>query len=353
MNKLLASISAVILLAASSIGDVIVTKSGSTIVGKIQEIDGGKIKVSTDFAGDIVVEQAQVEQMTTDEPIFVSIEGGSSYSGVVTGGPSGGLKIQTPDGELTTSVDKVQESWQPGTKSPTQVRQDTKMAELRRKWAYEAALDMTGKSGNSDSTGFGMSFRATLQGVDDKLAFYTRANFEETDGSKSADDARVGVDYSNQINDDWNWYISSELGRDVIKDTDIFVTTAAGFGYTVTNTESRFLNIRGGLGYRFEDYSQFSTPVREQLNAASLDFGLEHKETLKWGRLVNRIKFTPTIEDFGSFRLYQDTALDLPLKAEQYSLRIGFANDYDSDADLSGKKELDTTYYIRMVLNWK
>ena len=61
MNKLLASIAAFALFVVSSIGDVIVTKSGSKIVGKIQEIDGGKIKISTDFVGDIVVDQTQVE----------------------------------------------------------------------------------------------------------------------------------------------------------------------------------------------------------------------------------------------------------------------------------------------------
>ena len=52
---------ALALFEVSSIGDVIVTKSDSTIVGKIQEIDGGKIKISTDFVGDIVDVQTQVE----------------------------------------------------------------------------------------------------------------------------------------------------------------------------------------------------------------------------------------------------------------------------------------------------
>ena len=61
INELLASIAALVLFEVSPIGDVIVTKSGAKIVGKIQEIDGGKIKISTDFVGDIVVDQTQVE----------------------------------------------------------------------------------------------------------------------------------------------------------------------------------------------------------------------------------------------------------------------------------------------------
>lgn len=61
VNELLASIAALVLFEASSIGDVIVTKSGATIVGKIQEINSGEIKISTDFTGGIAVDQTQVE----------------------------------------------------------------------------------------------------------------------------------------------------------------------------------------------------------------------------------------------------------------------------------------------------
>ena len=61
INELLASIAALVLFEVSSIGDVIVTKSGNTIVSKIQEIDGEKIKISPDFVEDIVVDQTQVE----------------------------------------------------------------------------------------------------------------------------------------------------------------------------------------------------------------------------------------------------------------------------------------------------
>ena len=99
---------------------------------------------------------------------------------------------------MTTSVSNVKESWQIRNMSPIK----RKMCRIR---AYLAAFDLAGKSGNKSSTGFGMSFRATLNGPDDWLSFFTMANFEETDGTRSTDDARVGIDYSNQINDQWNW----------------------------------------------------------------------------------------------------------------------------------------------------
>ena len=60
VNELLASIAVLVLFEVSSIGDVIDTKSGVTILGKIQENDGGKIKISTVFVGDILVDKTQV-----------------------------------------------------------------------------------------------------------------------------------------------------------------------------------------------------------------------------------------------------------------------------------------------------
>tara|TARA_B100000963_G_C22168422_1_gene469144 strand:- start:148 stop:366 length:219 start_codon:yes stop_codon:yes gene_type:complete len=60
VNELLASIAVLVLFEVSSIGDVIDTKSGVIIVGKIQENDGGKIKISTVFVGDILVDKTQV-----------------------------------------------------------------------------------------------------------------------------------------------------------------------------------------------------------------------------------------------------------------------------------------------------
>ncbi len=357
MKKLCSFLTAGVIIVSSLEADTIVTKNGSSINGRILGIEGGKMKIETDFAGEIEVDKAQIDHFSSDNPIFVSFESGSSYVGKVTGKQNGELTIETQDGDLSTSMDKVDESWQPGTQSPAARRQAAEMAKLERKWSYEAAFDLTGKSGNSDSTGLGTSFRAKLEGPKDTLQFYARANFEETDDVRSADDSRAGVDYANSFNDKWNWYVRSEFGRDVIKDIELYTNTAAGFGYTFTKTETRELNVRGGIGYRFEAYDDILQPdgsfiARPDLSSASADFGLFHEEKMAWGRLVNRLTYTPAFDDFANFRAVHDTSLELPMKSENYSIRLGLSNDYDSEADLSGKDELDTTYYIRLVLNW-
>ena len=343
-----ALITTLALLASLANADVVVTKNGSTINGAILGIDAGRITVKTDFAGEIVIDQAQVASFTTDNPLYLTVANGSTYLGPVAGDASG-LSVSSESGSLTTDVASVTESWQPGTQSPSSKRQAAAVDALKRKWAYEAAFDFTGKSGNSESTGLAAAFRATLKGAEDKLEFFAATNFEETDDAKSADDFRAGVDYSNNFSNKYNWYVRSEFGRDVVKGIETYSAAAAGFGYTFSDTATRSLNVRGGLGYRFESYEQED---RDSSNLASLDFGLLHKETYAWGVLVNRLTITPAIEDFGNFRLNHDSSVELPLKAEGWSIRAGVSNTYDSEADLSDKEELDTTYYLRMVLKW-
>lgn len=341
--------------------DVVVTKNGSSINGKVIGIDGGKLTVETDFAGTLEIDQAQVSSFTTEEPIYLTTESGSTYLGPVEGSDES-LTVHSSDGSTTTEIASVTESWQPGSESPSAVRQQELIAKLDRKWAYEAAFDLTGKSGNKDSNGLATSFRATLKGPHDKLEFFGLALFDETDGEKSADQAFGGVDYSNKFASHVNWYVRTEFGYDAIKDIEQMFNISGGFGYTFSDNERRFLNLRGGVGYLYEGYDDI--PVlddqgnvidfmpRSASSSASMDFGLAHKEFFTWGTLSNRLTYTPTINDFGNFRLVQDSSIELPTKAEGWSVRVGLSNRYDSEASVGGLEELDTTYYIRMVLKW-
>lgn len=368
MKFKLAPLAALAILVGVAHADTLVTTDGSTIIGTVIGIDNGKLTIDTAFAGEIEIDQSLVASIDTDEPIYITLDSGSTYLGDVQGSRDA-ITVHSQDGQLSTELALVQESWLPGNDSPTAIRQAEAMEKLKRAWAFEAAFDLTGKSGNSESNGLASSFRALLKGPDDQLEFAAKANFEDADGVKSADDAKAGVFYSNNFGSHYNWYVRSEFGYDAVKDIELLFTTAAGLGYIFSDNERRNLRIRGGFGYLFEAYDDvlrvdatgapildtdgdFIFDPRADSSSASLDLGLSHQETLKWGVLTNRLTYTPTINDFGNFRFVQDSNITLPLKSEAWSVRVGLTNKYDSEANLSNKEELDTIYYIRMVLNW-
>lgn len=347
MKTLIYLLTLAFLSSLTAMADLVVTKDGSRINGRILGIEDGKLKIATSFAGEIEIPKEQIDQFSTEEEIFLSFESGESYRGVVSGSSGGDLVVKTDDGDLSTTLAQVAESWQPSATSPAERRRQAAMKELERRWAYEASVDLTGKSGNTESFGLAGSFTAELEGPHDKLRFFVSTNFEETDEVKAADEAMGSVEYEHNFSPNWNWYVRTALGRDAIKDIDLISNTAGGFGYIVSDTERRELTIRGGVGYRYEAYE-----TRDDLSSASLDFGIFHEEALSWGTLVNRVTYTPALDDFGNYRLIQDSSLTLPLEMEGWRIRIGLRNAFDSEVDAS-LEELDTTYYVRMVLNWE
>ena len=78
MEKILSLLAVLLTISGNSFGDVIVTKSGSKIVGTIKGIDGGKINIATDFAGEIVIDQGPVDQRPPDEPVCIALESGDA-----------------------------------------------------------------------------------------------------------------------------------------------------------------------------------------------------------------------------------------------------------------------------------
>lgn len=319
--------------------DVVETRNGARLVGKVTKIDGASVVLSTDYAGEIKVKQSEVVNLTTDNPMFLRLSAGTVLEGKVAPAGAGQITISGAAGAITTSVDQVAMTWGPGERDP---------ATIGRTWAYEAAVDITGKNGNSEQLGTAFSFRATLKGAQDTLQFYTAYNRQETDDVKSADQFRAGVDYANNFSGRYSWYLRNEGGFDRVKDIELYNVAAAGFGYDVIKKDNQTLTTRAGLSFRYEGYEN---PLTEDVKSAGLDFGLTHRLVLNNGVLSNNLSYVPAFDDFGNFRAIHDSFFEMPISASLWKLRIGLSNDYNSRPGV-GVEKMDTTYYTRLVLNW-
>jgi hypothetical protein len=321
--------------------DTVETKNGSRLVGSVTGVEGGNVHLKTDYAGDLVIKQADVVSITTDAPVSVRLKSGTVLQGTVSN-EGGNVKIAGADGQLTTTVDKVAASWPAG-------KEDPDVAALRRHWSYEAAVDITGKTGNKEQLGTAFSARATLKTPQDTLQFYTGYDRQISDGSKSADQFKAGVDYQNNFSGRKSWYVRDEGGFDRVKDIDLYNVAAFGLGYDLIKEAKHTLTVRGGLSYRYVGYGN---PTTEDVSSAGLDFGLSHEWELANSKIVNRIAFVPTFEDLGVFRLTHESYYEVPLTNPAWKLRMGISNDYNSEPGL-GVDKLDTSYFTRLVLSWQ
>ena len=335
-----ALLAALAFLTGQLLADVIETKDGARLVGKIQKITDGAITLKTDYAGDLTIKQSAVTSMSTDQPVNVRLASGAVMTGTITTA-AGAVKIASPDGELNTSVGKVAASWPAG-------EEDPRIVALRRHWAYEAAVDLTGKTGNSEQLGTAVSARATLKTPEDTLQFYTGYNRQVVDQQKSADQFKAGVDYQDNFATKIGWYVRDEGGFDRIKDIQLYDVAAGGFAYNFIKETKHTLIGRLGLSYRYEGYRNPATP---NLSSAGLDVGVEHVWTIGRGTISNRIAYVPAFDDFSNFRLNHESTYEIPITDSYWKLRLGVSNDYDSKPG-PGIKRLDTTYFTRLVLTF-
>jgi len=373
--KIIAGILLLALAGSRVSADVVETKDGARIVGKVTQIDGTTVVVDTGFAGAVKVKQSEVVSITTEAASNIRLSSGTVLQGTLAGTGGGVVTITGSDGAIQTTIDKVVTTWAPGGKDPEVVA-------MQRMWAYEAAVDVVGKTGNSEQLGTGFSFRAVLAGRQDKLEFYSLYDRQVTEGSISADQFRAGVDYQNSFSGKYVWYVRDEAGFDRVKLIEFTNVAAAGMGYDFIKKPKHTFSGRLGLAHRFESYqvdpvgykslidsyaashgndanlvrlyapeaARLST--KESVNSAGLDVGLAHSYEGKSFSIVTRISYIPTFNDFADYHALHETYLQLPLANPSWKIRMGVVNDYTSKVS-AGRRRLDTTYYTRLVLSWK
>ena len=328
--------------------DHIETLDGGTVTGIIKQISNDTIVLSTDYAGEIILQRNKVRGFSSEQPLSVRLKSGTVLIGLVTHQQDGKLVIVASDANLTTQFSSISESWMPNKKDPKMVRLEKEHNAALRKWSYDAGADITGRKGNSEEFGVAINVAAKLVGKDDSLLFYGSLNQAEQQGIDNTDEIIVGSEYTSYSEEPWGWYIRSELERDDFEGIDLRALFGSGLNYRPFNSLEHSLELRAGFGYRHESFLDGGT---EQ--SPTLDFGLAHNwQFTTWGRIKNNLTFAPAISDFGDYLITHDSGIEIPLGLSDYwQLRLGLRHDYKS-LPAAGRQSLDTSYYSRLQLAW-
>jgi hypothetical protein len=321
--------------------DVVETASGARLVGKITKIHGGVVTLQTDYAGELSIKQVLVTKITTDHPVSVRFADGSGIVGTISSPTADKLRISAANKVVECPVGNVSATWAAGVEDPD-------VAALRRKWSYEAAADITGRSGTNSSLGTSYEFRAKLIGPLDTFQYYTAYNRQETEGEVSTDQFKVGVDYADNFDAATSWYARDEAGFDHVNDISLYDLAASGLGYDFIKEKDQTFTGRAGLSYRYDDYS---TPDTPGLSSAGADFELQYLLKTKRWQVSDRVAFDPAFQDLGNFVITHEFAFEIPITKSLWKLSTGVSNNYNS-RPVGGVDKLDTLYFTRLVLNW-
>jgi hypothetical protein len=328
--------------------DRIELNDGSVVIGRILSAEGGQFKVETKFAGVITVAQDQIRTFATDEAVHVGLKAGTQVLGTVASAVTG-IAVTAADGQMSAAAANVVAVWRPGEDSPELRAAKAAAEKAKRHWAYEAALAISGRTGGAEKFAGALGVKATLESAEDKLIFAGGINRAQENGNETANDWKAGVDYSAFYSGRNVWYVRTDLTKDRIKALDLRSNSAFGLGRKLGKSDTRDTEVRLGLGYTFESYTNGAA----DFESAGLDVALINEQTLGWAKMANRLTWTPSFEDFANYRVVHESVFDLPIKTgEFWKLRLGVANEYLSEPP-RGVEKLDTTYFTALLLNWK
>jgi|TARA_B110000438_G_scaffold119415_2_gene116504 putative salt-induced outer membrane protein YdiY len=276
----------------------------------------------------------------------------------VSGNADGSINIATSNGNISAAAADVVATWTPGDRDPDTVAREADLEGQMRKWSYEAAVGISGKSGNSTKSDFAAALAATLEGPTDRLSLYAGFQYSKAEGTTTADEIIGGMSYTSYFSEHYGWYVREELERDKFENLTFRSTTAVGLNYRPIKTETRSLEFTAGVALRYEGYGfdldgdGFEDKTGSE-SLPGLDLGVRHYwKFADWGEMHNSIVYNPAFEDFADdYRLDHISAIDLPLgTADYWKFRVSLQNQYNSSAV---DEKLDTTYALSLLLNWK
>ncbi len=331
-------------------GDTVFTSDGSKLVGKIEQMAGGKLKIASALFGHVEIDSSQIVAFEFDEPLTVEFESGDRLVGTMAAGDEQRTStMRTALGALDVSAGQIKSMWPPGSESPELAAVKAEAAETKRAYApeWKSTFEAGGsrKEGNTDTLDARGRFDLRRKTAVDMLHFYLAAEYSEQNDSRTTNEYRGGMNYEYTIDDHWSWYARMELEFDEFEDLDLRATAASGGTYYWLKKPHHELKNRFGAGYRHEAYQGDRTN-----DSAVIDLGLDYRlDVVPWARFTHSTTYSPDFEEFNDYRLDLDTALLIPFKDDRFKLKVGMRNEYNSSPQ-PGFDRLDNTYYANIVV---
>jgi putative salt-induced outer membrane protein YdiY len=294
-------------LTSQAIADQIVLKNGDRLTGTIVKSDGKTIVFKSDLVGEVTVLLDNVESVTADKPLYVTMADGRTLSGLVTTKNSE-FEIK-PNNSAPVVIDRSDIAVV-RSEAEQRVYESTLNPGLFEQWSGGADVGFALTRGNSTTTNFALGMAISRETLRDKTSLYAASvyNRESTSGISrtTANTFRFGARYDRNLNRDWFGYGFTDLEHNGLQDLNLRWVLGGGIGYHAINNERTKLDLLGGLDMSrefFEGNDNDRTSLEAQLGQT-----LNHKLTSRFS-LTEQLFFFPNLSNGGEYRINFDAGL--------------------------------------------
>lgn len=324
--SLTAAIAAVLMLPAAGIADTVVLKNGDHFTGTVNQLAGGKLTVTTSYAGAVVINFDEVTSIKLDKPLILPIETHKGKEVEIKR-----LEITAVDRTTSGLVVTTASGAEPAPKFDTLRTADAQKAyeaslkpSFLHGWTGAANVSLALARGNSDTTSIGTGVTAARPTATDKTTLYFNTLYanDGVTGTTTAQTTTAGARYDHNINPKLFGFGTGDFATDALQDLDLRTVLGGGFGWHAVKKANRQLDVLGGLVWTHESYSgqaatDTAAAVPPEVNSfAALDFGETYTQKVgKSSNFTEQAYIFPDLQDTSQYRATINAGLSTKIKS--------------------------------------
>ncbi len=293
---------------AAAMADQVVLQNGDRLTGKIVESNQESLIIESEFAGKVTIQWSAVEQISSEQPLHLTLKDSQMVVGNVTGTTQGRLEVQTEQtGTVTLSKDSIETI-----RSPQ--RYEAYLAEVERLrdpglldlWSGSADVGLSLTQGNSDTTSLAFGFAAHRKTSRDRIGVYANSVYASNSTTgltlTTANAIRGGARYDVDVSDRSFVFGLGDLEFDEFQSLDLRLVLGGGYGWHAVRSERTTFDVFGGGSYNREFFSTgLDRTSAEVLLGEELSRQISDRTALS-----QRLVFYPNLSETGEYRLNFD-----------------------------------------------
>jgi len=317
-------------------------KNGDRLTGAILSVSDKKLTIKTEHAGTITIDWDAVAQFSSEQPMVVTRTDQQVISGPVNTKDSE-VAVNTTSGTQTIPMVDVAVMRSPADQAAYEKSLHPGMLEG---WAGGGNIGLALARGNSDTTNLALGFNAARPTTTDKWTIQAASLYSTstTDNVTTTTANALGgfIRYDHNLTKRLFAFGLFAGSYDHAQDLNVRISPSGGLGYHAIASKVTTLDLLGGFGYTYENYSSgyngSTTGVTNNLISATIGDEFTHKFTANTS-MMQDFYFFPYLNENGNYR----GVFDFGLSSKLYKIltwNLNFGDRYNSKP-VAGKKNND------------
>ena len=208
-----------IIISRGVLGDTVVVENGDVLTGEVDSIAGGRLVLSTAYAGDVVIDMAAVREIETEENYTLRFQDKRVVGRLAS--VEGTPVAITANANIPFAIEDLVLATQ----------SKLALTSVVREWNSRVDLALALSSGNSTAESYNTLIESDYNRDRTAHQITLLVNTEDSEGFKTKDQLDLDYGFKLFLSDQWFSSANAEYFSDPIKDVDQRISLGVGAGY--------------------------------------------------------------------------------------------------------------------------